>query len=139
MTEDKIFQLQRAQRIGIKTETIEARLEVGKQKAVFDTWGAELDSATIIGAVCYLPTGVEKSLTGATLLTKAQAGAGVFHVSHSNKSTLDVPLRLLQTESKNLVYVPIEAIKGIENKQTYIMFSEVAAVAGSIEITLITA
>lgn len=135
-----IFQLQRAQRIGLKSETVQAVLQVGQQKAVFDKWSTDLDTANIIGAVCYLPAlNGEKSVLGNYLLTRQNAAPGVLHLSHSNKDTLEIPLRLLQTDFKTLVYVPIEPITGLDNKQSYIMFSEVATVAGVIELTFITA
>ena len=54
MTNDNIFQLQRAQRIGQKTVTIEARLNAKAQKATFENTTV-LDDAKIIGIVCFLP------------------------------------------------------------------------------------
>lgn len=133
-----IFQLQRAQRIGLKTQITEAVLK--GQRANFAKWSTDLDTATVIGAVCYLPTAAgEKSVLGNDLLTKAQAAAGVLKISHSNSNVLEIPLRLLQTEGKNMIYVPLEPITGLDNNQTHILFSEVATVTGVVEIVFITA
>jgi hypothetical protein len=140
LSNEQIFALQRAQRLGLRTEIVQAELVKGQQKAKFTKWSSDLDTATVIGAVCYLPSvDTEKSVLGDNLLSKSKAASSVLHISHHNSNVLKIPLRLLQTENKNMIYVPLEPITGLDNNQSHIMFSEVSTVDGVVEIVFITA
>ena len=135
--EDKVFYLQRAQRLGFDSETAQCVLEKNQQKAKFDSWN--LDKKTIVGLNIKLPnTEGSKSETGAALLTKAQVEHGVLVLSHTNKAVFKIPLRMLETEGKNLVYVPIRPISNLDRGQSFITFHEVSQVEGNIEVYFVT-
>jgi hypothetical protein len=140
MTNAEIFSLQRAQRIGRATETVRAVVKVGSQTANFEKWNSKLDTAVVIGIVVLFPkTAGFKSITGDNLLTETEASSAVLKLSHQNKDNFEAPLRLFSTEGKNLVYIPIEPITGLNYSQSAVIFPENATVAGVVELVFVTA
>jgi hypothetical protein len=140
MTNAEIFSLQRAQRIGRATETVRAVLKVGSQTASFEKWNATLDTATVIGIVVLFPKASgSMSITGDLLLTETQASSAVLRLSHQNKDNFEAPLRLFSTEGKNLAFIPIEPITGLNYAQSEVKFPESSTVAGVIELVFVTA
>lgn len=139
LTNADIFNLQRAQRIGRKTEVIRAKIERGSQKAKFLTWGITSE-AVCIGLALMLPTGAnQKSLSGETLVEASNLSGAALRLSHQNKDNFDVALLLFNTEGKNLVFVPIEPITGLNTEGSYIMFPEIATFDGVIELVCVIA
>lgn len=138
--QERIFQLQRAQRVGTSSEVVTATLKNGEQKAIFENGTPELDNAVIIGIVVILPreTG-ELSQKAKTLLTASQISPARLKLSHENKDTFNAPLKMFSTVEKNLVYVPIEPLTNLNLKDSFVYFPENMTYEGVIELFLITA
>lgn len=138
---NQILDLQRAQIIGTDTEILTAVIASGLNRADFLETSKilESDKTQVIGLLVIAGGNGQKSLSGKTLLSEAQMSTAKLHLTVENKKKVEVPLKMLLCDKKNLVYIPFKPFSSVNVSDCYILFNQNVDFDGAVEIIFITA